>query len=172
MNYNYIKCLTLLFTCLTINMYAQNIQTIISKTKANPEWQFSNLQFEATTGNGVLVAIDDATTFQEFKGMGVSFDRSAMANFISMSDTERDKVLRGLFDQGKEDGIKLDWIRYPFGTSDFTGTEWYTYNDLPLGDTMKKAVLKTSKNQISISDLPSGFYLLRLENKTYRLIKE
>ena len=135
MNYNYIKCLTLLFTCLTINMYAQNIQTIISKTKANPEWQFSNLQFEATTGNGVLVAIDDATTFQEFKGMGVSFDRSAMANFISMSDTERDKVLRGLFDQGKEDGIKLDWIRYPFGTSDFTGTEWYTYNDLPLGDT-------------------------------------
>ena len=40
------------------------------------------------------------------------------------------------------------------------------------GKVMKKAVLKTSKNQISISDLPSGFYLLRLENKTYRLIKE
>ncbi len=119
----------------TISSNAQNVQTVITQTKDNPEWQFDNIQFSETIGNGVEVAIDDATTYQEFMGMGVSFDRSAMTNFIGMSATERDKALRGMLDQNQADGIKLDWIRYPFGTSDFTGTEWYTYNDLPSGDT-------------------------------------
>ena len=139
MKINYYIRSVVIFLCLiVVHIYylnAQNIQSIITKTKGNPEWQISNIQFADTIGDGVEIAIDDATTYQEFKGLGVSFDRSSMNNFIGMNDTERNKALRALFDQDQDDGIKLDWLRYPLGTSDFTNTEWYTYNDLSSGDT-------------------------------------
>ncbi len=78
---------------------------------------------------------NDLVLFQSYFGMGVSFDRSSMNNFLRMSPARREEALRGMFDPGQADGVKLNIIRFPLGTSDFTNTEWYTYDDLPSGQT-------------------------------------
>ena len=89
---------------------------------------------DAATADDVPLRIDDAQRHQAVYGFGTSFDRSSMANLLRMSPAVREQVLRGLFDPDAEEGVRLNIIRYPLGTSDFTGTEWYTYDDRPKGE--------------------------------------
>ncbi|MFP4352658.1 MAG: hypothetical protein ACLFTU_07505 [Puniceicoccaceae bacterium] len=89
---------------------------------------------DAAAESAVSISVDETERRQTYYGMGTSFDRASMANLLKMSPRAREEVLRGMFDP-EGDGLRLNIIRYPLGTSDFTGTEWYTYNDLPKGET-------------------------------------
>jgi len=99
------------------------------------EQMLPNLRFTDDGGEaGVVIPVDAGQRHQSLYGYGISFDRSSMANLLEMSPTVRAEVLRRLFDPDAEDGVRFNLIRYPLGTSDFTGTEWYTYNDMPKGE--------------------------------------
>lgn len=85
--------------------------------------------------DAVAIAIDADTTYQSFTGVGMSFDRCAMMNFVRLAPADRNAALRRLFDPDHPEGFGLSMIRFPLGTADFTGTEWYSYNDMPAGQT-------------------------------------
>lgn len=89
---------------------------------------------EGETDADIEIEVDETERRQSYYGMGTSFDRTSMGNLLKMSPAVRDEVLRAMFAPDGP-GMELNLIRYPFGTSDFTHTEWYTYNDLPKGET-------------------------------------
>ena len=109
-----------------------------SQSRANEYSRFVNIKNLAFTDNegteGIAIEVDESERRQTYYGMGTSFDRTSMGNLLKMSPEIRSKILHWMF-APVGPGIELNIIRYPFGTSDFTHTEWYTYNDLPKGET-------------------------------------
>lgn len=71
-------------------------------------------------------------TCQQILGMGTSIEDTTVSNLAKMSPSRRDRILQLLMD--KESGIGLNFMRITLGTSDFTGQIFYTYNDLPEGE--------------------------------------
>ena len=97
--------------------------------------QQTDLVFQAGPGSGgTSINIDPTTTFQTVSGFGAAMTDSAawlLQNELSL--TQRDKLMRQMF--SRESGIGLNYLRIPIGASDFTATEFYTYNDNPAGGT-------------------------------------
>lgn len=77
------------------------------------------------------ILIDPQSRHQTILGTGTSLEESTVANLLALSDAKRAEVLRALADPGSGAGMNL--FRLTMGTSDFTGTDWYTYDDLPPG---------------------------------------
>jgi glucosylceramidase len=79
------------------------------------------------------VEIDSTRKYQEMLGLGVSFDHASCYNLSQLDPETRADALQRLFHPGL--GIGMNLMRVCIGTSDFTGEPWYTYNDLPTGET-------------------------------------
>ena len=79
--------------------------------------------------------IDPTRVYQSVLGFGASFDHASCYNLSRLDNAERQRALELLFDP--EHGIGMNLMRVCMGTSDFVGEPWYTYNDLPLGETDK-----------------------------------
>ncbi|GAE07091.1 O-glycosyl hydrolase family 30 [Paenibacillus sp. JCM 10914] len=75
--------------------------------------------------------LDDAVTYQPYFGMGSSLEESTVYNLMRMSENHRESVMKVLFDP--KEGLGWNLMRITLGTSDFTGREWYSYNDNPPG---------------------------------------
>ncbi|MBJ6363948.1 carbohydrate-binding protein [Paenibacillus sp. GCM10012307] len=75
--------------------------------------------------------IDDSITYQPYFGVGSSLEESSVYNLMRMSRENREKVLQYLLDP--KGGLGWNVMRITLGTSDFTGREWYSYNDNPPG---------------------------------------
>ncbi|NBI30235.1 glycosyl hydrolase [Chengkuizengella sp. YPA3-1-1] len=75
------------------------------------------------------IHIDPAIEYQTMLGIGTSLEESTIYNLSLMSPEKRDEVLRKLIDP--VNGIGMSTFRITFGTSDFTGQEFYTYEDIP-----------------------------------------
>jgi len=75
--------------------------------------------------------VNPTKTYQPFLGVGSSLEHSTIQNLMKMPAATRDQLLEFMFSPSK--GLGWSVVRLPFGTSDFTGTEWYTYNDNPPG---------------------------------------
>lgn len=82
----------------------------------------------ATTFN-----VTPATSYQTIYGMGSSFEESTVYNLLQMSQAKRTEALKLLCDPVNGAGLNL-W-RLTIGTSDFTGRDWYSYDDMPAGQT-------------------------------------
>lgn len=78
-------------------------------------------------------SVNPALTYQTMYGIGSSFEESTVYNLLLMSKEKRAEVLRLLLDPVNGSGLNL-W-RLTIGTSDFTGRPWYTYDDMPAGQT-------------------------------------
>lgn len=85
------------------------------------------------TSSATTFNVNPAKSYQTIYGMGSSFEESTVYNLLQMSQTKRTEALRLLCDPINGAGLNL-W-RLTIGTSDFTGRAWYTYDDMPAGQT-------------------------------------
>ncbi len=80
-----------------------------------------------------LVKVDSTIVFQTMLGMGSSLEPSTCWNLARMTPAERDQVMKQLVNP--TNGIGMNLLRLCIGSPDFTGDPWYSYNDLPAGET-------------------------------------
>ncbi|MCC7373176.1 MAG: hypothetical protein IT581_00870 [Verrucomicrobiales bacterium] len=86
-----------------------------------------------TGSEPVRVAIDPKRTYQTMLGIGASLESTTCSNFFRLSSQERERVMDRLVSPSA--GIGMNLMRVCIGTSDFTGDPWYSYCDLPSGET-------------------------------------
>lgn len=82
------------------------------------------------------VTIDPKRTFQTMLGIGASLEPTTCSNFFRLSVRERERVMDRLVSPTA--GIGMNLMRLCIGTPDFTGDPWYSYCDLPKGQTDPK----------------------------------
>ena len=88
------------------------------------------------TSDSAAVYIDPSRRYQSVLGVGSSLEESTIHNLSKMTPAKRKEVLKKLVDP--KDGIGMDVMRITIGTSDFTAQEFYTYDDMPEGQTDPK----------------------------------
>jgi len=79
----------------------------------------------------LTIRVDPAVRYQPILGIGCSFEEATAYSLRRMPDGER--VLRALVDP--VDGIGWNLMRICFGSSDFTARPYYSYDDMPPGET-------------------------------------
>lgn len=79
------------------------------------------------------IQIDPRKQYQEILGIGTSLEESTIYNLSLMSADKRDQVLKDLLD--RQDGAGINFLRISFGSPDFTAQQFYSYNDMPKGET-------------------------------------
>jgi len=79
------------------------------------------------------IEIEDTTTFQTILGLGSSLEPTTCSNFWRMAVADRETLMARVVDA--EQGIDMNLMRLCIGTPDFTGDPWYSYCDLPPGET-------------------------------------
>ncbi|WP_433204199.1 RICIN domain-containing protein [Dactylosporangium sp. CS-047395] len=91
--------------------------------RANLLTQKSAVPF-GTAGSGAVISVNPNTTYQSMVGFGASLtDASA---YLIYNSPARNTVMNNLFSPSS--GIGLNWLRQPFGASDFA-RNFYTYDD-------------------------------------------
>ena len=79
------------------------------------------------------IEILDTITFQTILGLGSSLEPTTCSNFRRMTAAEREELMERVVNP--ERGIGMNLMRLCIGTPDFTGDPWYSYGDLPPGET-------------------------------------
>jgi glucosylceramidase len=79
------------------------------------------------------ITVDPSMTFQTMLGFGNSMEQSSVANILKLSAAARTQLLTSMVDPVTGTGQNL--FRLAMGTPDFTGTPWYSYDDMPAGQT-------------------------------------
>src|SRR5690606_20766605 len=79
------------------------------------------------------ISIDTYRQYQTILGLGASFDHATCYNLSRLEEPKRDDVLIRIVDPEK--GIGMNLMRVCMGTHDFTGEPWYSYCDVPEGET-------------------------------------
>lgn len=82
--------------------------------------------------NSLTVVIHPERTGQSLLGMGASLEHSTCSNLFKLTQTERERVVESLV--SPRQGIGMNLMRLCIGTSDFTGEPYYTYDDMPAGE--------------------------------------
>ncbi|WP_262985712.1 glycoside hydrolase family 3 N-terminal domain-containing protein [Paenibacillus sp. PL91] len=96
--------------------------------------QQANLDFTLPDNSkATTITIDPDKTYQSMLGIGSSMEEATIHNLVKMSPSKQEELLRSLID--KENGIGMSLVRLTIGTSDFTAQKFYSYNDLPAGET-------------------------------------
>ena len=83
--------------------------------------------------NGESLEINPAVRFQTMLGLGSSLEPATCSNLCLMSAPDRERTVERLVSPTA--GIGMNLMRICIGTPDFTGEAWYSYNDLPRGET-------------------------------------
>lgn len=81
----------------------------------------------------MVIFIDPGSKFQSVLGMGSSWDHATCENLFKLSEPARNEVLKRIVHP--VDGIGMNLMRLCIGASDFIGEPYYTYDDLPAGET-------------------------------------
>jgi glucosylceramidase len=71
--------------------------------------------------------------YQSIVGMGTSLEESTIYNLSKMTAAKRDEILTKLVDPVNGAGMNL--MRITFGSPDFTAQTFYSYDDMPAGQT-------------------------------------
>jgi O-glycosyl hydrolase len=82
---------------------------------------------------GLVVLVNDDVSHQSMVGLGSSLEHSTCYNLSRLPPARRTEVLQSLLDP--KGGIGMSLMRVCIGTPDFTASPWYSYNDLPAGQT-------------------------------------
>jgi len=92
------------------------------------------MTFVPDDGSSLLtVGVDASRTYQSVLGMGSSLEHSTCFNISKLDSAGREKVIESLVNP--DWGIGMNLMRICIGTSDFTGDPWYSYDDMPPGET-------------------------------------
>ncbi|MBT2523549.1 carbohydrate-binding protein [Arthrobacter sp. ISL-28] len=100
---------------------------------------------------GQVINIDPAKAYQSILGVGSSMEDSTIRNLSLMTPGVRSKVLQSLFDPAKGAGFNL--TRICFGASDFTHSDFYTYDDGPADPTLSRFSIQKDIDNNIISTL-------------------
>ncbi len=93
-----------------------------------------SLQFEPRRATGdTVIAVDPATTHQTILGLGSSWEHATVENLYRLPEAERNAIIQRVV--CPEEGIGMNLMRLCIGASDFIGEPYYTYCDLPPGET-------------------------------------
>ncbi|MBX3421929.1 MAG: hypothetical protein KF752_10290 [Pirellulaceae bacterium] len=97
--------------------------------------EMPSLKWQTTPpqGDAPVVEVDASKRRQSILGLGASLEHATCENLSKLSTSARDDVLRRLVDP--EYGIGMNLMRVCIGASDFIGEPYYTYNDVPEGQT-------------------------------------
>src|SRR5579863_2140820 len=83
---------------------------------------------KAGSATSPLITVDDAQRFQEIDGFGASLTDAAAWLFAKkLTPAETDAAFKTLF--ARKDGIALNFLRQPVGSSDLAVT-FYSFDDL------------------------------------------
>jgi glucosylceramidase len=91
------------------------------------------LRFDGGSARGLVLKVDESRTCQTMLGLGSSLEPSTCSNLWRLDAAERARVMNRLVNP--TNGIGMNLMRICIGTPDFTGDPWYSYDDLPTGDT-------------------------------------
>ena len=80
-----------------------------------------------------VIEVDLAKTGQSILGLGASFEHATCENLFKLSPEQREAVVDKLVNP--ETGIGMNLMRVCIGASDFIGEPYYSYDDLPEGET-------------------------------------
>jgi glucosylceramidase len=83
--------------------------------------------------SGAVITIDTSVRYQTHLGFGIALDETACYFLSQLEPAPRAEVMNALFDPQSGSGINM--LRLCIGTSDLTTREFYSYNDLPSGQT-------------------------------------
>ncbi|CAM3042872.1 glycoside hydrolase family 3 N-terminal domain-containing protein [Paenibacillus sediminis] len=110
--------------------YAPRYQDGDKKLEQQP-----NLDITAvgTDENVTTININPGKSYQSMMGIGTSMEESTVYNLIKMSPAKQEELLKKLV--SKTDGIGMSMFRLTIGTADFTAQKFYTYDDMPPGET-------------------------------------
>ncbi|OME00095.1 hypothetical protein BSK54_17870 [Paenibacillus odorifer] len=82
---------------------------------------------------GTEIHIDPDRKYQSILGIGTSMEESTVNNLAKMSAAKQEELLRKMIDPVS--GIGMSMLRLTIGTADFTDKQFYTYDDMPPGQT-------------------------------------
>lgn len=83
-----------------------------------------------TGPQAVDIRVDPGQVAQRFTGAGASVTEASAALISGLPAGTRDSLLRALFSRAG-DGIGLNYLRQPLGSTDFNSGGFYTYEDTP-----------------------------------------
>ena len=93
-----------------------------------------SLEFKRSRASSeIVVEVDTGQRYQTMLGMGSSLEHTTCYNLSQLDETALEEVIRRLVDPGA--GIGMNLMRICIGTPDFTGEPWYSYDDVPKGET-------------------------------------
>lgn len=125
------------------------------------EKQNALLAFKNETPTGIMVELDEATTYQTMDGFGYTLTGGSATLIQDMPATERTKLLNELF--GSTDpSIKVSYLRLSMGASDLSASV-FSYNDLPTGQT-DPSLLKFSLANDTVNVVPLLKEILAINN--------
>jgi O-glycosyl hydrolase len=88
---------------------------------------------QGSGSSDIQIEIHLDRTRQTILGLGASLEHATCENLSKLSVEKRDEVVGKLVDPTM--GIGMNLMRVCIGTSDFVGEPYYTYDDLPAGET-------------------------------------
>ena len=97
--------------------------------------QQTDVLLEPGSGSGgYTINVDAGTTYQTIEGFGAALtDSSAWLMENRLTGSQRADLMKLMF--SPDTGTGFSYVRVPMGASDFTASGYYTYNDLPAGQT-------------------------------------
>ncbi len=113
----------------------KSINVLYSSQKNRKYWlslPFSDIS-DSSSGSkkSQQIKIDKGTESHPILGMGYSFEHSSCSNLLKLPEAQRKDLLLKLISPTGD--LQFNLWRVCIGTSDFTGTPWYSYCDTPPG---------------------------------------
>lgn len=112
-----------------------SVQVVMSSEDASKSLSVeSSLPFsKARKAKEPIIEVDLSTKGQTILGLGASFEHATCENLSKLPAEKREEVIDRLMNP--EHGIGMNLMRVCIGASDFIGEPYYTYDDLPEGET-------------------------------------
>jgi glucosylceramidase len=81
----------------------------------------------------LTITVDPTRSYQTMRGFGASITDSSAVVLSRLRPAARDTVMTDLFSPSRGDSLSV--LRQPMGASDFVAGDFYTYDDVPAGET-------------------------------------
>lgn len=130
-----ILCLVTVHSTLVQAQNSPEIRVIVSSQDGSHSLsKLEPLAFtSAAAATETLVEIHLDKPRQKILGLGASLEHATCHNLFKLPEEQREQVVEKLVDP--QTGIGMNLMRICIGTSDFVEEPYYTYNDLPSGQT-------------------------------------
>jgi glucosylceramidase len=92
-----------------------------------------SVPFRPGGSSNLAISIDPSRTYQRMDGFGASITDSSAHLLLGLDRRTREATMTSLFSPRNGNGLSV--LRQPMGASDFVAHDFYTYDDLPAGET-------------------------------------